>query len=60
MTEAERTRASKKRRARLDALAFNTPEKSDRYRTERFYRAIGLNWYECDDAAALDDTFRRG
>src|SRR5712692_8253450 len=33
---------------RVDALPFNTPEKSQRYSTERFLGATGLNWYECD------------
>jgi alkylation response protein AidB-like acyl-CoA dehydrogenase len=32
----------------VDALPFNTPEKTDRYDTERFYGATGLNWYLCD------------
>ncbi|HUF53016.1 MAG TPA: acyl-CoA dehydrogenase family protein [Dehalococcoidia bacterium] len=48
-TEAERTKASSKYgEERVDTLPFNTPEKSDRYRTERFHGAIGLNWYEAD------------
>lgn len=48
-TEARRPQASEKYgEERVDALPFNTPEKSDRYRTERFYGAIGLNWYEAD------------
>ena len=33
---------------RVDSVPFNTPEKSDRYRTERFAGAIGLNWFDCD------------
>jgi alkylation response protein AidB-like acyl-CoA dehydrogenase len=32
----------------VDQLPFNTPEKSDRYRTERYQGAIGLNWYTSD------------
>ena len=32
----------------VDRLPFNTPEKSDRYRTERYQGAVGLNWYTCD------------
>lgn len=32
----------------VDRLPFNTPEKSDRYRTEAFPGATGLNWYRCD------------
>lgn len=32
----------------IDTLPYNTPEKSARYRTERFPGAIGLNWYDAD------------
>ena len=32
----------------VDRLPFNTPEKTDRYRTERYQGATGLNWYTCD------------
>ena len=32
----------------VDRLPFNTPEKTDRYRTERYQGAIGLNWYTSD------------
>src|SRR5262245_48419045 len=32
----------------VDRLPFNTAEKTDRYRTERYQGAIGLNWYTCD------------
>ncbi len=32
----------------VDRLPFNTPAKSDRYRTEAFKGATGLNWYSCD------------
>jgi alkylation response protein AidB-like acyl-CoA dehydrogenase len=32
----------------VDSLAFNTPEKSRRYATERYRGAVGLNWYRCD------------
>jgi acyl-CoA dehydrogenase len=32
----------------VDRLAYNTPEKSDRYRTERYQGAVGLNWYTSD------------
>lgn len=28
--------------------AFGTPEKADRYRTEHFAGAVGLNWYDTD------------
>jgi len=48
-TEAERKRASAKYgKESVDSLPFNTPEKSDRYRTERFFGAIGLNWFDAD------------
>lgn len=48
-TEAERTRASAEYGEEgVDSLPFNTPEKSDRYRTERFHGAIGLNWFDAD------------
>ncbi len=48
-TEAERTRASAEYGEEgVDSLPFNTPEKSDRYRTERFQGAIGLNWLDAD------------
>ncbi len=48
-TEAERTSGSRSYSSeRVDSLPFNTPEKTDRYRTERFPGAIGLNWYDCD------------
>ena len=33
---------------RVDHLPFATAEKSDRYRTERFLGATGLNWYDAD------------
>jgi len=33
---------------RVDRLPFGTPEKAERYRTERFNGATGLNWYEAD------------
>jgi acyl-CoA dehydrogenase len=29
-------------------LPFSTPEKSQRYRTENYQGAVGLNWYETD------------
>jgi hypothetical protein len=49
MTTEERiTKSSSYREERVDSLPFNTPEKSDRYRTERFPGAIGLNWFDCD------------
>jgi alkylation response protein AidB-like acyl-CoA dehydrogenase len=49
MTTEERTTASTTYgEERVDSLPFNTAEKSDRYRTERFSGAIGLNWFDCD------------
>jgi acyl-CoA dehydrogenase len=33
---------------RVDRLPFGTPEKAERYETERFAGATGLNWYACD------------
>ena len=48
-TEAERSKASAEYGEEgVDSLPFNTPEKSDRYRTERFHGAIGLNWIDAD------------
>ena len=32
----------------VDRLPFNTPEKSERYRTENYRGAVGLNWYLSD------------
>ncbi|MGA5465756.1 acyl-CoA dehydrogenase family protein [Mycobacterium sp. NPDC050041] len=32
----------------VDRLPFSTEEKADRYRTEDFGGAVGLNWYACD------------
>ncbi len=32
----------------VDRLPFATPEKSDRYRTENYSGAVGLNWYTTD------------
>ena len=29
----------------VDRLPFSTPEKSQRYRTENYRGAVGLNWY---------------
>src|SRR5574341_1954491 len=46
---AKRGKASAKYAAeRVDSLPFNTQEKSQRYETERFLGATGLNWYRCD------------
>ncbi|PJE20984.1 MAG: DNA alkylation response protein, partial [Mycobacterium sp.] len=32
----------------VDRLPFSTPEKSQRYRTEDYAGAVGLNWYRTD------------
>jgi acyl-CoA dehydrogenase len=32
----------------MHELPFSTPEKSQRYRTENYQGAVGLNWYETD------------
>jgi acyl-CoA dehydrogenase len=32
----------------VDRLPFSTPEKSERYRTENYTGAVGLNWYRSD------------
>jgi len=32
----------------VDRLPFSTPEKSQRYRTESYPGAVGLNWYQTD------------
>ncbi|OBI44639.1 DNA alkylation response protein [Mycobacterium kyorinense] len=32
----------------VDRLPFATPEKSERYRTENYQGAVGLNWYQSD------------
>jgi len=37
----------------VDRLPFNTPEKSQRYRTENYRGAVGLNWYETDPSLQL-------
>ena len=33
---------------RFDSLPFSSPAKAERYRTERYAGAIGLNWFTCD------------
>ena len=47
-TEERKAKSELYAEERSDSLPFNTPEKSDRYRTERYLGAIGLNWFECD------------
>ena len=37
----------------VDRLPFSTPEKSQRYRTEDYRGAVGLNWYETDPTLRL-------
>jgi alkylation response protein AidB-like acyl-CoA dehydrogenase len=43
---------------RVDRLPFNTQEKSERYRTERFLGATGLNWYTSDPTLRFEMRFR--
>jgi acyl-CoA dehydrogenase len=37
----------------VDRLPFSTPEKSQRYRTENYRGAVGLNWYRTDPSLRL-------
>lgn len=37
----------------VDRLPFATPEKSERYRTENYQGAVGLNWYRTDPTLQL-------
>jgi acyl-CoA dehydrogenase len=37
----------------VDRLPFSTPEKSQRYRTENYQGAVGLNWYRTDPTLQL-------
>src|SRR5246500_1720938 len=37
----------------VDRLPFTTPEKSQRYRTENYRGAVGLNWYKTDPSLQL-------
>jgi alkylation response protein AidB-like acyl-CoA dehydrogenase len=37
----------------VDRLPFSTPEKAQRYRTEDYRGAVGLNWYETDPTLQL-------
>ncbi|HEY2448328.1 MAG TPA: acyl-CoA dehydrogenase family protein, partial [Mycobacterium sp.] len=37
----------------VDRLSFSTTEKSQRYRTEDYRGAVGLNWYETDPSLQL-------
>jgi alkylation response protein AidB-like acyl-CoA dehydrogenase len=37
----------------VDRLPFATPEKADRYRTENYSGAVGLNWYTTDPSLQL-------
>jgi acyl-CoA dehydrogenase len=37
----------------VDRLPFSTPEKAQRYRTENYRGAVGLNWYETDPTLQL-------
>ncbi len=49
ISAAERIRTSREYEAeRVDRLPFGSSEKSERYETERYLGATGLNWYACD------------
>jgi acyl-CoA dehydrogenase len=37
----------------VDRLPFTTPEKSQRYRTQNYRGAVGLNWYQTDPSLQL-------
>jgi alkylation response protein AidB-like acyl-CoA dehydrogenase len=37
----------------VDRLPFTTPEKAERYRTENYRGAVGLNWYRSDPTLQL-------
>src|SRR3984893_10587548 len=37
----------------VDRLPFSTPEKTERYRTENYRGAVGLNWYRTDPTLQL-------
>jgi acyl-CoA dehydrogenase len=37
----------------VDRLPFSTPDKSQRYRTENYRGAVGLNWYQTDPSLQL-------
>src|ERR1700731_3583323 len=37
----------------VDRLPFATPEKANRYRTENYHGAMGLNWYRTDPTLHL-------
>src|ERR1700685_1828272 len=37
----------------VDRLPFSTPRKSERYRTENYRGAVGLNWYRTDPSLQL-------
>jgi acyl-CoA dehydrogenase len=41
----------------VDRLPFATPEKSQRYRTENYRGAVGLNWYQTDPTLQLTMTY---
>ncbi len=44
----ERSSAASYIHERVDALPFGSDEKSERYATERYQGATGLNWYDID------------
>ena len=37
----------------VDRLPFSTPEKSQRYETDNYRGAVGLNWYLTDPTLRL-------
>lgn len=43
---------------RVDRLPFGTPEKAERYQTERFLGAAGLNWYADDPTLRFEMRYR--
>lgn len=43
---------------RVDSLPFSTPERSERYRTEAFLGATGLNWYTSDPTLQFEMRYR--
>jgi acyl-CoA dehydrogenase len=48
MSDPLRLHASRYGTEAVDHLPFSTPEKSDRYRTQNYAGAVGLNWYQSD------------
>ncbi|CPR10861.1 putative acyl-CoA dehydrogenase [Mycobacterium bohemicum DSM 44277] len=44
----------------VDRLPFSTPEKSERYRTENYCGAVGLNWYRTDPTLQFTMAYHLG